>query len=126
MKDKLLKKIRYDLFSSGFNNSNLGFFSDENTKNKNLFLNTNSKDEKNGEKIKFGQKPNFSFFESNERNIIFQIFDNHLIYFFNFRRKKNELTLKNIKEREIEKAEKSEYPHTFNDTIKKEIEIKDD
>ena len=88
MKDKLLKKIRYDLFSSGFNNSNLGFYTDENTKNKNLFLNTNVGDEKNCEKIKFRQKPNFSLFESYARKIIFKIFDNHLIYFFNFRRKK--------------------------------------
>ena len=57
------------------------------------------------DKKRFGQHENFSFYESFAREIIFQIFDYHLMYFFGYTLKYDESTGKNI---EIDGEKKKE------------------
>ena len=87
---------------SGIDSSSPGFYSDKNKKYKNLLTNPDTKEEKNIEKIRFGQHSSFSFFESYAREIIFQIFDYHPMHFFNYQIKRNEIAgglLKKVKKR---------------------------
>ena len=105
--------------SSGIDSSSPGFYSDKNKKYKNLLTNPDTKEEKNIEKIRFGQHSSFSFFESYAREIIFQIFDYHPMYFFNYEIKTNELSENNIKESGKDKTQNSEHPDELNDTKKK-------
>ena len=112
--------------SSGIDSSSPGFYSDKNKKYKNLLTNPDTKEEKNIEKIRFGQHSSFSFFESYAREIIFQIFDYHPMHFFNYQIKRNELAGGAVKESEKKKEEKSEHPDTLNNTKNKDFEIKND
>ena len=111
---------------SGIDSSSPGFYSDKNKKYKNLLTNPDTKEEKNIEKIRFGQHLSFSFFELYAREIIFQIFDYHPMHFFNYQIKRNELAGGAVKESEKKKEEKSEHPDTLNNTKNKDFEIKND
>ena len=51
---------------------------------RNKILFSSDDNEKKKEKLRFGQHENFSFFESFSREIIFQIFNYHPMFFFNY------------------------------------------
>ena len=53
-------------------------------RNQNKIIFSSDDNEKKKEKRRFGQHENFSFFESFSREIIFQIFNYHQMYFFNY------------------------------------------
>lgn len=53
-------------------------------RNQNKIIFSSDDNEKKKEKRRFGQHENFSFFESFSREMIFQIFNYHQMYFFNY------------------------------------------
>ena len=125
--EKTSNKNKNDTSSSGIDSLSPGFYSDKNKGSKGLLSDADKKLEKNIEIIRFGQHSSFSFFESYAREkIIFQIFDYHPMYFFNYEIKTNELSENNIKESGKDKTQNSEHPDILNDTKKKDVEIKDD
>ena len=124
--EKSSNKNKNDTSSSGIDSLSPGFYSDKNKGSKGLLSDADKKLEKNKEIIRFGQHSSFSFFESYTREIIFQIFDYHPMYFFNYEIKTNELIENNIKESGKDKTQNSEHPDALNDTKKKDVEIKDD
>ena len=124
--EKSSNKNKNDTSSSGIDSLSPGFYSDKNKGSKGLLSDADKKLEKNIEIIRFGQHSSFSFFESYAREIVFQIFDYHPMYFFNYEIKNNELSENNIKESGKDKTQNSEHPDALNDTKKKDVEIKDD
>lgn len=117
--EKSSNKNKNDTSSSGIDSLSPGFYSDKNKGSKGLLSDADKKLEKNIEIIRFGQHSSFSFFESYAREIIFQIFDYHPMYFFNYEIKTNELIENNIKESGKDKTQNSEHPDALNDTKKK-------
>lgn len=78
----------------------------------------------NIKKIKFGQHENFSFFESYAREIIFQVFDYHPMYFFGYSIKNKDLKDQSTEEEKDKK--KTEKPKDESDKkIKKKKEKKE-
>ena len=71
--------------TSGLESSSPEAFSDNKYKgNKPEKSSSINEDKKKFENLRFGQHENFSFFESYAREIIFQIFDYHPMYFFGY------------------------------------------
>ena len=80
---------------------------------------------KTREKIKFGQHENFSFFESFAREIIFQIFEYRLMYFFGYQIKKADLESDNVKDTTNQKKDKGgRNDNNDNEGINHEIKAK--
>ena len=80
-------------------NSNDSHNEENRNQNKNLINNSSEKNNKRKEKIKFGQHANYSFFESYSRELIFQLFNYHELYFFNYEVTKGELNKKDEDEK---------------------------
>ncbi len=60
---------------------------------------------KKEKKKRFGQHENYSFFEAFTREMIFQIFNYHLMYFFGYEVKKQEINQSDKKDKEDQKEE---------------------
>ena len=134
--DESKKKTRYSSSTSGLDSSSKKT-QDKNSKTKDEISNTINGDEKDENKnillkkknknkimnLRFGQHKNFSFFESYAREIIFQIFDYHQMYFFHYTIRKEHLESEKKKEIKNEEDIKSE---TNDDKHKKEKNINND
>jgi len=134
--DESKKKTRYSSSTSGLDSSSKKT-QDKNSKTKDEISNTINGDEKDENKnillkkknknkimnLRFGKHENFSFFDSYAREIIFQIFDYHQMYFFHYTIRKEYLESEKKKEIKNEEDIKSE---TNDDKHKKEKNINND